>query len=212
MRDSIVFVVFVLVGLVSKCEGAALLSGAKVAQMKSVIPSGSLTHFCVITGWDNYNTTLESYANMLGQDVPKIGRAGGLDSNGTYLGKRLLGTTKIAFLNLNNMTYMEFLSGDPDYPSWWRDVYNVKGKEIHHMGYHIDEPIWPAVQKFEKAGLGIAKQWARWGEMEHPGSGCYVYMDSQETLGVTTEILANEHDCDSLPKAPPTKLGKQLLI
>eukprot|EP00039_Didymoeca_costata_P010216 m.136929 g.136929 ORF g.136929 m.136929 type:complete len:107 (-) comp14741_c0_seq4:50-370(-) len=96
--------------------------------------------------------------------------------------------------------------------AWYYCRYNVKGKEIHHMGYHIDEPIWPAVQKFEKAGLGIAKQWARWGEMEHPGSGCYVYMDSQETLGVTTEILANEHDCDSLPKAPPTKLGKQLLI
>jgi hypothetical protein len=35
-----------------------------------------------------------------------------------YLGKKLLGKTKIAFMDLNNMTKMEFLAGDPAEPSW----------------------------------------------------------------------------------------------
>ena len=46
----------------------------------------------------------------------------------------LTGTTKIAFLDLNNMTRIEVLAGEKDQPSWWRDVYDRRGREIHHMG------------------------------------------------------------------------------
>ena len=31
---------------------------------------------------------------------------------------------------------MEFLAGDVN-PSWWRDVYRIKGMEVHHMGYAL---------------------------------------------------------------------------
>lgn len=106
-------------------------------------------------------------------------------------------------MDLNNMTRMEFLAGQPDQPSWWRDVYLTKGYEVHHMGYVVPSPIWPVVQAFSAAGLGPAVQWGRWGVPDQPGSGCYVYMDSQATLGVTVEILANDQDCDDLPY-PPT--------
>ena len=102
-----------------------------------------LQHFCVVTGWDDYNETLQKYSSLLGQAVPSIGLAGGVDANGTYLGKPLCGETKIAFMDLNQMTRLEFLSGDPTEPSWWRDVYNKKGKEIHHMGYQVGEPLSP---------------------------------------------------------------------
>jgi hypothetical protein len=91
-------------------------------------------------------------------------------------------------------------------PSWWRDVYTKKGYEVHHMGYVVNEPLWPVVQKFEAAGLGKAVQWARYGNTgpnTNPGGGCYVYMDSQATLGVTAEILANGPFCDAMP-APPS--------
>jgi hypothetical protein len=81
-------------------------------------------------------------------------------------------------------------------------VYLRKGMEVHHAGYEVNEPIWPVVERFEAAGLGKAVQWARWGGVDVPGAGCYVYMDSQTTLGVTTEILASGEFCDSLP-APP---------
>uniref|UniRef100_A0A7S3FGV6 Uncharacterized protein n=1 Tax=Haptolina ericina TaxID=156174 RepID=A0A7S3FGV6_9EUKA len=73
------------------------------------------------------------------------------------------------------------------------------------MGYVVNEPIWPAVQRFQAAGLGDPVQWAHWGKVDQPGSGCYVYMDSQLTLGVTVEILANEADCDDLPAPPHSK-------
>jgi hypothetical protein len=130
---------------------------------------------------------------------------GGPSANGTYNGQPLVGTTKIAFFDLNAGTRMEILAGDPDQPSWWRDVYNKKGFEVHHMGYVVNEPIWPAVQRFQAAGLGDPVQWAHWGKVDQPGSGCYVYMDSQLTLGVTVEILANEADCDDLPAPPHSK-------
>ena len=52
-------------------------------------------------------------------------------------------------------------------------------------------------------------QYGRWGTINTPGAGCYVYVDSQASLGVTVEILANEFDCDSLP-APPTGSGAAL--
>ena len=106
-------------------------------------------------------------------------------------------------MQLNNLTKVEILAGEPGQPSWWRDVYLDRGFEVHHMGYVVNEPIWPVVQRFQQAGLGAPVQWARWGDIDKPGSGCYVYMDSQATLGVTTEILANEADCDDLPAPEP---------
>jgi len=171
------------------------------------LPPNTLTHFAIITGWDQYNSTLAKYDALLGPGyaVP-YQISGGKDSNGTYLGKRLLGRTKLAFKNLTEYStgqmQVEILAGDPDQPSWWRDVYHQRGFEIRHMGYMLAESIWPVVERCEAAGLGNAVQWGHWGVMDKPGSGCYVYMDSQKTLGVTFEILAKENDCDSLLAAP----------
>jgi diketogulonate reductase-like aldo/keto reductase len=58
------------------------------------------------------------------------------------------------------------------------------------------------VTNFQAAGLGHPVQWARWGNAQGPnvlGAGCYVYLDSQRTLGVTTELLATGPQCDTLP-------------
>jgi hypothetical protein len=174
------------------------------ARRVGVIPAGTLSHFCIVTSWQNFNQTLQTWASFLGTTAPAPGIAGGPDSNGTYMGKPLLGTTKIAFLDLNNDTRVEFLAGEPSQPSWWRDVYLEKGFEVHHSGYVLPAgtQILDTVQAFELAGLGQAVQWGRWGQIDKPGAGCYVYMDSQKTLGVTTEILANGQWCDSLPAQP----------
>ena len=69
---------------------------------------------------------------FLGVTPPVPGVAGGIGSNGSYLGAPLIGETLIAFMDLNNRTQMEFLAGDAN-PSWWRDVYMKKGYEIHHV-------------------------------------------------------------------------------
>jgi len=188
---------------------ARLQTAAHVtAQLSGIVPPGSLTHFCVVTGWDKWDAMVAQYAGFLGVSVPSAGIVGGIPANGTYLGKQLTGTTKIAFMDMNNMTRMEFLAGEPSQPSWWRDVYNKKGFEVHHMGYQLDEDLWAAVQRAEAAGLGKAMQWARWGNehgADQPGAGCYVYIDSQATLGVTVELLANGPHCDRLP-APSSEM------
>jgi hypothetical protein len=104
---------------------AALVTSSPAAT--ALLPPGTLSHFCVVTSWDGYNTTLQQYATLFGVPVPSQGIAGGPTSNGTYENAPLVTTTKIAFLPLNNNTRMEFLAGDPSLPSWWRDVYLVKG-------------------------------------------------------------------------------------
>ena len=178
---------------------STLLAGA------GIIPAGTLSHFCIVTSWDGFNATLATYGAFLGVTPPVPGIAGGADSNGTYLGKALLGTTKIAFMQLNNETKMEFLAGDPAEPSWWRDVYMRRGYEVHHMGYVLPlsaGQVWSTVTAFAAAGLGEAVQWGRWGVIDTAGAGCYVYMASEASLGVTVEILANGAACDSLPAQP----------
>ena len=188
-----------------------LITGASSLPLSSIIPKNSLSHFCIVTSWEGYNATLALHAAFLGEAAPPPGVAGGPDSNGTYVidgaPHRLAGTTKIAFLTLNNHTRMEYLAGDPAQPSWWRDVFLKKGIEVHHMGYDLPAgvAVWPVVESFVAAGLGPAVQWGRWGALNKPGSGCYVYLDSQATLGVTVEILgASSGECDGLPAQPPT--------
>ena len=172
-----------------------------------VIPPGTLSHYCVVSSWDGFNATLQSYSTLFGVPLPPIRTAGGLPANGTYLGQRLRATTLQAFLPGNNGTRIEFLAGEPSLPSWWRDVYLARGLEVHHTGYSLPPgtQVWPVVQAFEGAGLGRAVQWGRWGNAngtDAPGAGCYAYVDSQGSLGVTIELLAERTDCDSLP-APP---------
>lgn len=114
---------------------------------------------------------------------------------------------QIAFFELNNGTKMEILGGEPDQPSWWRDIYLERGYVTHHMGYNLPQSagqIWPVVQAFT-AGCGAnctAVQWGRWGTIDTPGAGCYVYVDARAFLGLTVEILASDTMCDSLPAQP----------
>jgi hypothetical protein len=176
--------------------------------IKGILPRDTLSHFCVVTSWGSFNTTLSQYSALLGQPAPTPGVAGGAGSNGTYVvngvPQKLIGTTLIAFMQLNNSTRMEFLAGDEG-PSWWRDVYAAKGFEIHHQGYALPKgvAVWPVVEAAASAGIGPPVQWGRWGDINRPGSGCYVYVDSQKTLGVTVEVLGgSEGECDGLP-APP---------
>jgi len=193
--------------LASRVGAAAATSAASpgAGPLVGVVPPNTLTHFCVVTGYAQFNQTLETYARFLGLPVPTQDVSGGPGSNGTYMGKRLTGSTKIAFISLNNGTQMEFLAGDAQ-PSWWRDVYLQKGYEVHHMGYALPRgnQIWTTVQAMVSAGLGTVVQSGRWGTINTQGAGCYVYLDTQSSLGVTVEILASETDFDSMPLPPPS--------
>lgn len=66
------------------------IAGNCLIGLRAILPENTLTHFCVITGWDTYNETLGRYAEMLGVNPPTPGIAGGFSSNGTYNGKRLV--------------------------------------------------------------------------------------------------------------------------
>jgi hypothetical protein len=187
--------------LATRARAALERSSNDSPQSLGLLPPNSLTHFCVVTSWTAYEDILSKYASFLGVAAPTPGIAGGPDSNSSYLGRKLLGTTKIAFLQLNNLTRMEFLAGEPDQPSWWRDVYLDKGLEIHHQGYEIPESmdVWQVAQNFTNNAWGQIVQWGHWGNYGMEGSGCYVYVDSQLSLGVTVELLGGVTNCANLP-------------
>ena len=180
---------------------AAAARGEDPLRARGLVPPNALSHFCIVTSWPAYETVTAAYAAFLGVKQPSTGVAGGPDSNGTYMGAKLVGTTKIAFMQLNNMTRMEFLAGEPSEPSWWRDVYLQKGLEVHHMGYDLPESmdVWATVENMAQQGWGQPVQWGHWGTYGQSGSGCYVYVNSQLSLGVTAEILGGATNCGNLP-------------
>ena len=45
----------------------AVATAAAGELLNGVLPADSLTHFCVITGWDTYDQTLQRYAVLTGQ-------------------------------------------------------------------------------------------------------------------------------------------------
>lgn len=120
---------------------------------------------------------------------------------------------RLAFVHLNNDTMMEFNANSPDHPSWGQMVYEKYGYVVMHMGYLLPKgvSIWPVVKKLEAAGLGKAVQWARWGTLNQPGSGCYCLIDTFATLGTTTEVLGQSNgECDSLPAQPSAAVPQAL--
>ena len=104
--------------------------------IKGILPAGSLSHFCIVTGWNEIDALLARFALMLGIDPPQTGISGGPSSNGTYrnpehngTAERLQGSNRIAFIHVNNDTSIEFLGAD-DKPSWWSYLYAKKGMEV----------------------------------------------------------------------------------
>ena len=124
----------------SACAAASSLPGPSTALRAGagILPNNTLTHFCVITAFDDIEATLAMYGTLFGVTPPTPSIAGGNTTNGTYVvdgvPQLLIGTTKIAFMQLNNDTKMEFLAGDPATPSWWRDVYVHKGVRCARRG------------------------------------------------------------------------------
>ena len=74
---------------------------------------------------------------------------------------------------------------------------------MHHQGYVLPEAqdVWATVQQFTASGWGLPVQWGHWGTYGESGSGCYVYVDSQMSLGVTVELLGGATNCGNLPVA-----------
>ena len=202
-----------------------------------LLPDASLSHFATVSNCSTFDAELARYTEIYGiapGSQPAAGNAGGLaarnkqnlssggSGNGTYMAldaatgtrrpTRLLaaaGGGRIAFLDLNEKTYLEFLCADES-PSWWREVFvDQRGLNVHHMGYRTPQgaPVWDIVSNFSRAGLGTAVQWDRF------DGGCYVYLDCRETLGVSLELFVGfmGGECDSLP-APPNATAAALPV
>jgi hypothetical protein len=162
-----------------------------------LLPDASLSHFATVSNCSTFDAELARYTEIYGiapGSQPAAGNAGGLaarnkqnlssggSGNGTYMAldaatgtrrpTRLLaaaGGGRIAFLDLNEKTYLEFLCADES-PSWWREVFvDQRGLNVHHMGYRTPQgaPVWDIVSNFSRAGLGTPVQWDRFDATQH---------------------------------------------
>ncbi len=98
----------------------------------------------------------------------------------TFKGQPSEATSKLAFFDFGQ-AQLELIQPD-SIPSVWRNDLNAKGDSAHHIAFQVDTER--AVKHFAAHGIGIAQQ-GLYGDRR----GVYTYMDSQDKLGITIELL-----------------------
>lgn len=101
----------------------------------------------------------------------------------TYKGQPSEATAKLAFFSVGQLQ-IELIEPD-EKPSVWRDFLDQKGEGAQHIAIRVADTK-RATDHFAKYGIGVAQQ-GLYGDR----SGMYTYMDSQDQLGTTIELLEN---------------------
>ena len=124
------------------------------------------------------------YHEVLGLPNPPITVTPGYAlSKTTYRGQPSEATAKLAFYNMGQVQ-IEFIEPD-EKPSVWRDFLDRNGEGGHHIAFHVAN-TQRAVDYLAQFGISVAQQ-----GLYTDGSGLYTYMDSQQQLGTTIELLEN---------------------
>jgi hypothetical protein len=72
-------------------------------------------------------------------------------------------------------------------PTVYEDFLSAHGEGVHHIALEVDD-LDKAVATWKAAGFEVAQSGA-WGETGKPGSGRFVYLDTESTGGVFVELL-----------------------
>ncbi len=106
-----------------------------------------------------------------------------LVKNMTYYGKPANYSMRLALANIGSMRIelIQPLSGD----SVYADFIKNHGYGVHHLGVLVDD-MKQAIALAEKAGYPMIMDGAGFGL---DGDGHYAYLDTEEHLGVTIELI-----------------------
>ncbi len=123
-------------------------------------------------------------AAVLGKPQPPIIQTPGYDLAKTmYRGAPSEATAKLAFFDFGQVQ-IELIEPDEE-PSVWRDYLEAKGEGAQHIAFQVDNTRI-VTDYLAGHGIEVIQQ-----GLYADGSGMYTYLDSDNLLGTTIELLEN---------------------
>ncbi len=128
--------------------------------------------------------TAQRYAEVLGLPATGIMVTPGYEQvKTTFRGQPSEATAKLAFFDAGQVQ-LELIQPD-EKPSVWREFLESHGEGAHHVAFRVAN-TQRAVDHLAQYGITVSQQ-----GLYTDHSGIYTYMDSQEMLGTTLELLEN---------------------
>ena len=129
--------------------------------------------------------TSKRWSEVLGMPVPPIQTTRpGHEVKVIYRGKPSEGQAKLTFFNLGQVV-LELIEPVGEGTSW-KEFLDKRGEGVQHLGFQVVDPD-KATQALEKAGMPVLHK----GRYDSD-DGTYIYMDSQDPLGVVIELLHSD--------------------
>jgi catechol 2,3-dioxygenase-like lactoylglutathione lyase family enzyme len=129
--------------------------------------------------------TSKRWSELLGMPVPPIQTTRpGHEVKVIYRGKPSEGQAKLTFFNLGQVV-LELIEPVGEGTSW-KEFLDKKGEGVQHLGFQVVDPD-KTVQALEKEGMPVLHR----GRYDSD-DGTYIYMDSQNPLGVVIELLHSD--------------------
>jgi len=126
------------------------------------------------------------WSEVLGMPVPPIQTTRpGHEVKVIYRGKPSEGQAKLTFFNLGQVV-LELIEPVGEGTSW-KEFLDKRGEGVQHLGFQVVDPD-KATQALEKAGMPVLHK----GRYDSD-DGTYIYMDSQDPLGVVIELLHSDN-------------------
>jgi catechol 2,3-dioxygenase-like lactoylglutathione lyase family enzyme len=130
----------------------------------------------------NVEASSKRWAALLGVPAPRIAvTRAGKEVQEMFRGRPSEGQIKIAYFNLPNVALelMEPVGGDTS----WKEHLDKHGEGVHHVAFRVED-LDRSLEQCERLGYPVLHR-GRFDRLD----GTYVYLDSQEALGVTVELL-----------------------
>jgi catechol 2,3-dioxygenase-like lactoylglutathione lyase family enzyme len=127
----------------------------------------------------------QRWARMLGQKVNPIRTTvPGREAKVLYRGKPSDGRLKLTFFNTGTavLELMQPVGGD----TAWKEYLDRNGEGVQHIAFQVVD-LEKTIQSLEQQGMPVIHR----GRYDS-NDGDYVYMDSQDKLGVTVELLHSD--------------------
>lgn len=125
------------------------------------------------------------WSEVLGLPVPPIQTTRpGHEVKVVYRGKPSEGQAKLTFFNLGQVV-LELIEPVGEGTSW-KEFLDKRGEGVQHLGFQVVDPD-KATQALEKAGMPVLHK----GRYDSD-DGTYIYLDSQDALGVVIELLHSD--------------------
>jgi methylmalonyl-CoA/ethylmalonyl-CoA epimerase len=145
--------------------------------MKKVIQVGMVVR--------DIEASSKRWSELLGVPLPPIRTTRpGHEVKVVYRGKPSDGRAKLAFINLGQVV-LELIEPVGEGTSW-KEYLDKKGEGVQHLGFQIADPE-RASQAMVQAGMPVLHQ----GRYDSD-NGTYIYIDSQDSLGVVLELLHSD--------------------